>query len=127
MGEDFRLSKFQAELENKKRSFNPAQLTGLEQRLALLQTFLASGRLKKPRFSPGHLTIVDLTDPFIDATSACSLFEIVVRLFVRAKVDTGKVLLVDEAHKVCQPYIMTFLNSQILVCSILSAGRQTGS
>jgi len=42
---------------------------------------------------------VDLTDTFIDATSACSLFEIVVRLFVRAEVNTGKVLLVDEAHK----------------------------
>lgn len=111
MGEDFRLSKFQTKLDDRKRSFNPAQLAGLEQRLALLRTFLSTGRLKKPRFSPGHLTIVDLTDPFIDATSACSLFEIVVRLFVRAKVDTGKFLLVDEAHKVCQPYSMTFFNS----------------
>ena len=107
MGEGFRLSKFLTELDNRKRSFNPAQLAGLEQRLALLKTFLSPSRLKKPRFSPGRLTIVDLTDPFIDATSACSLFEIVVRLFVRAKVDTGKVLLVDEAHKVCRPYIMT--------------------
>jgi len=48
------------------------------------------------------LTIVDLTDPFIDASSACSVFEIVTRLFIRADVGTGKLLVVDEAHKVKQ-------------------------
>lgn len=93
--------RFKEELEILKKGLNPAQLAGLQQRLALLNTFLSSGR-QKPRFSPGCLTIVDLTDTFIDATSACSLFEIIVRLFVRANVSTGKVLLVDEAHKVCR-------------------------
>ena len=111
---------FLIELDKRKQSFNPAQLAGLKQRLALLKTFLSLGRLTKPRFSPGHLTIIDLTDPFIDATSACSLFQIVVRLFVRAKVDTGKVLLVDEAHKVCQSYLSAFSNKS-LICSISSA------
>jgi hypothetical protein len=53
-----------------------------------------------PRFVPGQITIVDLTDHFIDATSACGIFEVIVRLFVRSKVDCGKVLVVDEAHKV---------------------------
>jgi hypothetical protein len=53
------------------------------------------------RFAAGQLTIVDLSDPFIDPASACGLFEIVTRLFVRTEVETGKVLVVDEAHKVC--------------------------
>lgn len=43
---------------------------------------------------------MDLSDPFIDSASACGLFEIITRLFVRADVGTGKVLVVDEAHKV---------------------------
>ncbi|KAF8331261.1 hypothetical protein F5887DRAFT_998620 [Amanita rubescens] len=99
LGETFTLDRFKAELEIRKKSFNPAQLAGLEQRMALLKTFLLPWGRQQLRFAPGRLTIVDLTDTFIDATSACSLFEIVVRLFVRAEVNTGKVLLVDEAHK----------------------------
>ena len=54
----------------------------------------------KPRFAAGQLTIVDLSDPFIDSASACGIFQIITRLFTRAKVGTGKVLVVDEAHKV---------------------------
>lgn len=77
------------------------QLSGLEQRMWLLKSFMKkSYESDTPRFAPGQLTIIDLSDPFIDATSACGLFEIIVRLFVRAEVGTGKVLLVDEAHKV---------------------------
>jgi len=53
----------------------------------------------RPRFAAGQLTIIDLSDPFIDSVSACGLFEIITRLFVRADVGTGKVLVVDEAHK----------------------------
>ena len=90
-------------LEDKKESFNPAQLTGLEQRMALLTSFLDTRPRSIPRtnrFAAGQLTIVDLSDPFIDPASACALFEIITRLFVRAKVGTGKVLIVDEAHKV---------------------------
>ncbi len=55
------------------------------------------------RFAPGQITIIDLSDPFTDSASACGLFEIIVRLFTRAEVDTGKVLVVDEAHKVSAP------------------------
>jgi len=66
--------------------------------MTLLDSFL-SPHSKQTRFSAGRLTIIDLSDPFIDPSSACSLFQIVLRLFVRAKVGTGKVLLVDEAHK----------------------------
>lgn len=73
--------------------------------MKLLESFMVPRALgftpkQTPRFSAGCLTIVDLTDPFIDPGSACGLFEIVTRLFVRAEVRTGKVLVVDEAHKV---------------------------
>jgi len=91
-------------LENRARDFNPAQVAGLKQRISLLETFIGhrSKQQKKaaaPRFACGQLTIIDLSDPFVDAASACSLFEIVTRLFVRSDVRTGKVLVVDEAHK----------------------------
>ena len=68
--------------------------------MALLKTFTSTSARERPRFAAGQLTIVDLTDPFIDSKSACGLFEIVTRLFIRADVNTGKVLVVDEAHKV---------------------------
>lgn len=46
------------------------------------------------------MTVIDLSDPFIDPASAAGLFDIVLRLFIRADVGTGKVCVVDEAHKV---------------------------
>lgn len=62
----------------------------------------SSWEFVESRFMPGALTIIDLSDPFIDPAAACGLFEIITRLFVRADVGTGKVLVVDEAHKVGQ-------------------------
>ena len=89
-------------LEDSKKDFNPAQISGLKQRMSLLTSFLDKNpkRRHASRFAAGQLTIVDLTDPFIDPSCACGLFEIVMRLFVRSEVETGKVLVVDEAHKV---------------------------
>jgi len=114
LGEEYTYAAFIRKLEVSKTKFNPAQLTGLEQRMSLLNSFLdpnsppaLSSKKKKigpGRFRAGQLTIIDLSDPFMDTGSACGLFEIIVRLFVRAKVDTGKVLVVDEAHKVCMTY-----------------------
>ncbi|KAH9951835.1 hypothetical protein B0H21DRAFT_193979 [Amylocystis lapponica] len=101
LGEKYSYQKFMTVLDQQKKKFNPQQLTGLEQRMSLLQSFLdkKKGREAPARFAPGQLTIIDLSDPFIDPASACGFFEIVTRLFVRANVDTGKVLVVDEAHK----------------------------
>ncbi|KAH7907128.1 hypothetical protein BJ138DRAFT_1160878 [Hygrophoropsis aurantiaca] len=111
LGEDFSYERFVRCLDDEKRSFNPAQLAGLEQRMALLSSFMdvrpySRSRLpvKPPqRFAAGQLTIIDLSDPFIDPSSACGLFEIVTRSFVRAEVGTGKFLVVDEAHKYLSP------------------------
>ncbi|CAA7259905.1 unnamed protein product [Cyclocybe aegerita] len=109
LGENYTYKAFMDKLELSKQKFNPAQLTGLEQRLSLLTSFLnpspppkkkGATALRPSLFHAGQLTIIDLSDPFLDTSSACGLFEIIVRLFVRADVGTGKVLVVDEAHKI---------------------------
>jgi hypothetical protein len=101
-------------LEECKKDMNPAQKAGLKQRLELLRTFTqptakpSSSHMPRKampvkdeeRFAAGRLTIVDLSDPFVDPALAGAIFEICIRLFQRASVDTGKVLVVDEAHKV---------------------------
>ncbi|KAJ3551358.1 hypothetical protein NM688_g4749 [Phlebia brevispora] len=101
LGEDYSYGAFRTKLEVKKRDLQPAQLNGLKQRMELLESFVdkTKKRAAPQRFDAGQLTIVDLSDPFIDSSSACTFFEILVRLFVRAKIGTGKVLVVDEAHK----------------------------
>ncbi|KAG8690786.1 hypothetical protein FRC11_009141 [Ceratobasidium sp. 423] len=130
LGENYTYAEFIRQLDEHKRNFNPAQLAGLEQRMALLKSFLEpptrsnsavatvatstnrrasmmsttsvsppSRRSSTPRFAEGQLTVLDLSDPFIDPASAAGLFDIVLRLFVRADVGTGKVCVVDEAHK----------------------------
>ncbi|QRV91360.1 AAA-like domain protein [Ceratobasidium sp. AG-Ba] len=123
LGENYSYSEFTRRLNESRKNFNPAQSAGLEQRMALLNSFLepssrngststsvrrasmmstASASVtsrRAPRFAGGQLTIIDLSDPFIDPASAASLFDILLRLFVRADVGTGKVCVVDEAHK----------------------------
>ncbi|KAI6105717.1 hypothetical protein EDD17DRAFT_308389 [Pisolithus thermaeus] len=105
LGENFTYEKFMKRLDERKEGFNPIQISGLEQRMLLLTSLLDNDKYSKRtgRFAAGQLTIVDLSDPFIDPASACGLFEIITRLFVRAEVGTGKVLLVDEAHKYLSP------------------------
>ncbi|KAG6837975.1 hypothetical protein H0H93_008369 [Arthromyces matolae] len=126
LGENYTYQAFMNELELQKRSFNPAQLSGLEQRMSLLTSFLekkdGKGRCSSQgsRFAPGRLTIIDLSDPFIDSASACGLFEIITRLFVRADVSTGKVLLVDEAHK----YLSLSRGSSSLTDALLTLTRE---
>ncbi|EMD40605.1 hypothetical protein CERSUDRAFT_91340 [Gelatoporia subvermispora B] len=100
LGEDFSYNGFLSKMEGCKQDFNPAQLAGLKQRLALLESFIdTTGARQKGRFKAGQLTNIDLSDPFIDSAAACGIFEIITRLFIRADVETGKVMVVDEAHK----------------------------
>ncbi|KAG8687703.1 hypothetical protein FRC08_011845 [Ceratobasidium sp. 394] len=122
LGENYTYAEFIRQLDIQRKNFNHAQSAGLEQRMALLNSFLdPSSRngstssvrrasiistvsasvtsRRASRFAAGQLTIIDLSDPFIDPASAASLFDIILRLFVRADVGTGKVCVVDEAHK----------------------------
>ena len=52
-------------------------------------------------FEPGSLTIVDLSCPFVDENTACALFNICLAIFLEYRMEAGRVVALDEAHKVC--------------------------
>jgi len=90
------------------KDLTPAQLGPLSLRLDLLESFIAAPIAKSKRSSkgndwtasPGKLIIVDLSCPFVDADTACALFDICLGVFLEQKMDTGRVVALDEAHKV---------------------------
>ena len=51
-------------------------------------------------FKAGSLTIVDLSCPFVDESAACDLFNICIGLFLEERGDVGRIVVLDEAHKV---------------------------
>ncbi|KAH9173436.1 hypothetical protein EDB89DRAFT_730085 [Lactarius sanguifluus] len=133
LGDDYTYTAFMARIEEQKKDMNPAQKAGLKQRLDLLMTFTQpAGKPKSPskarnistveeqRFASGRVTIIDLSDPFVDSAMAGAIFEICIRLFQRANVDTGKVLVVDEAHK----YLSDASTPTGLTRALLSLVRQ---
>jgi hypothetical protein len=98
---------------NAKR-FTDKQNEPLNLRLALLESFMRrmnkSGPGGKPTWellddsgdddlqgNPGTLTIIDLTDPVIDADFACVLFDICLSVFL-SQTKCGKIVALDEAH-----------------------------
>ena len=52
-------------------------------------------------FEPGSLTIVDLSCPFVDEGAACAMFNICLALFLEDRQKAGRIVALDEAHKVC--------------------------
>lgn len=82
----------------------------MEQRLSLLESYLETRsvddlKARKAQydiFKPkdGSLTIVDLSDPLIDASFACIMFDICLSLFLEGDTKGGKMVALDEAHKV---------------------------
>lgn len=78
-------------------------------RLDLLQSFMrwppSKGDLKRKRpkklldLEPGTLTIVDLSDPFLDDTTVCMLFDICLSIAKENRPKCGLVVTLDEAHK----------------------------
>jgi hypothetical protein len=63
--------------------------------------FGEESELKKAwTFSPGSLTIVDLSCPFVDESAACALFTICLEIFLENRNNVGRVIALDEAHKV---------------------------
>ena len=93
--------------------FTREQTTPLNMRLALLEGFLdQSVCTNSPRSTPqenvwspkaGTLTIVDMSCPFINANMACALFMICLGLFLEDRCEGGRVVALDEAHKVNIP------------------------
>ena len=112
MGNDkFSYKSFKKALKEKKSEFSPQQQGPLNLRIDLLESILlecqnsqssSKGSVKK-YFKQGVVTIVDLTDPFLNAASASALFDIVLSLYLETEISTGKLLVLDEAHKVKFP------------------------
>lgn len=78
----------------------------LNLRLDLLKSYLANCikkdlRPKSNTFQPkpGELTIVDLTDPFVNPSTACTLFDIALSLFKQQSSTHGMIIVLDEAHR----------------------------
>ena len=117
---------FKDRLDSEK--FNEAQRAMLIIRLQLLESFIfpsgAQGKRKekgqKPKwlneddarerakiakagiwsFQPGGLTIVDLSCPFVDESAACAMFNICLAIFLEDRKPAGRIVALDEAHKV---------------------------
>lgn len=97
----FDYSQFKRRLQ--KSNLTRAQQGPLQQRLDLLESFLiADDAAPSWTFESGGvtITIIDLSCPFVDANMACILFNIGIRLYLESGLSTGKVIAVDEAHKV---------------------------
>lgn len=91
---------------------SPGQKIPLGLRLDLLQEFIEEKIIKRGNKThgkkgndwepvPGRLTILDLSCHFLDVSTACTLFDIYLGVFLEQKLDIGRLVALDEAHKVC--------------------------
>lgn len=100
--------------ELQSQQFSVGQKEPLRMRLKLLEAvmekpakeWLRDWYKSRPRqadtwsFQPGSLTIVDLSDPWINEDAACALFDVCLHLFLELGPKTGKIVALDEAHTV---------------------------
>jgi hypothetical protein len=92
-------------------AFSDKQNSPLKLRLDILESFMKKDSRGKVVTTstqasenflvgkPGTLTVVDLTDPTIDANTACVLFDIALAIFLE-QTPCGKIVGLDEAHNV---------------------------
>ncbi|KAB8213234.1 hypothetical protein BDV33DRAFT_197036 [Aspergillus novoparasiticus] len=85
---------------------NRGQLGPLKQRLETLENFTPEGQC----FRAGHLTIVDLSCPCISPETACSLFNICLGSFLEQEQSIGRVIALDEAHKIWLVHLETLVS-----------------
>lgn len=90
--------------------FSADQSAPLKLRLQLLEAFME--QQPKPgapamskttdvwKFEKGSLTIIDLSCPFVNENDACALFSICLSLFMEGRSTGGRIVALDEAHKV---------------------------
>jgi hypothetical protein len=88
--------------------FTKEQLGPLNLRLQLLEEFLEQSKSASSyetvfNHGKGSLTIVDLSCPFVDENAACALFSICLSLFLERRNSGGRIIGLDEAHKVRKP------------------------
>ena len=93
-----------------KEGLLPGQRVMMDMRLHLLESFMDmdnvnSSKKKRNKAAdifvpePGSLTVVDLSDPFLDPSTVCVLFDICLSLFEQNRPDAGMVVALDEAHR----------------------------
>lgn len=102
---------FRQRLEAEK--FTGQQNGPLNLRLQLLESFMGISKPNKVvsaeehrdmwEFKPGSLTIVDLSCPFVNEADACGMFNICLALFLETRGQVGRIVALDEAHKVRYP------------------------
>ena len=115
----FRFSEFERRKDLKERNFDPKQKNMLNMRLNLLKSFMANAGMGTDsdvfQPAPGTLTIVDLTDPFVDAATVCMLYDVCLSLFKQRRPKSGLVMALDEAHRYLNksPAAATFTDSLI--------------
>ncbi|THW56800.1 hypothetical protein D6D19_10581 [Aureobasidium pullulans] len=124
-GLPFNYSTFKAHLANE--GLMPGQKVMMDMRLCLLESFMdpsctrptKSSAKKTDLFStvPGTLTIVDLSDPFLDSSTTCTLFDILLSLFLSSRPEAGMLICLDEAHKFMKntPAAETFTENLLTV------------
>jgi hypothetical protein len=102
------------------------QLGPLGLRLELLESYLdvsSTSRRSDPGslldVETGTLTIIDLTDPFVDPATACIIFDICLSLAQEYRCSSGLVVALDEAHR----YMLTSLASSGLTNKLLDTIR----
>lgn len=116
----FTFDKFQYKLRQAESGFAANQKSMLNLRMDIMQSFrpkrgisyidkragiVVVGEGEIPdncnvfKAEPGTLTVVDLTDPFVDAATACILFDICLGLFKQNAPKDGLVVALDEAHR----------------------------
>ncbi|KAI6840164.1 hypothetical protein KC332_g2860 [Hortaea werneckii] len=93
-----------AEFEKRKEAqdFKEGQASMLNMRLNLLKSFMNESHTSQKglfKTEPGTLTIVDLTDPFLDPATVCLLLDICLALFKQNRPSSGLVIGLDEAHR----------------------------
>jgi hypothetical protein len=87
--------------EVKKLDLSREQKQALDQRLAMLESFLdRDGKAAEPEFLPGEMIIMDLSDAFMTSSTACVLFKLGLDRFLQSPIK-NKMVVLDEAHKVC--------------------------
>lgn len=90
-------------------NFDSTQKNMLSMRMSLLESFLdLEGTAPVPDFKPGEVTIIDLSDSFLTPSTACVLFKLGLELFLQSSAP-GKMVVLDEAHKVCDQTLTFFL------------------
>ncbi|KAG9557834.1 hypothetical protein KCU71_g13991, partial [Aureobasidium melanogenum] len=125
-GIPFSYATFKANLE--KEGLQPGQKVMMAMRLNLLESFLDPSCIEASKkshskksdllsTSPGTLTIVDLSDPFLDAGTTCTLFDILLSVFLSSRPDSGLLVCLDEAHKFMKntPAAETFTENLLTV------------